>query len=539
MGSGYEWDLRLGVRVDGEGGGGGFGVRSSDLPGHIVVYGSVGAGKTTAAKRLLYEAAMRVRAGFVVVDWEGEYGDVADLLDARVLGGPDSGSPLRLGIFHRDGRERRRVPPSRVSEILLRFIREDGWDVTPQMERTIREAVRGTVESGSGVEGFRRMLASDQLPWSRQTAAAVEARLYNILEGELAPLLEGPPTLRVGPRERVVVDLSWLSSTSRSLARQAAQLVLASIQAQLPRPTGHPGLRMLVVIDEAEEVAPAGRPGQHWRGELVSDLMHQRKRGVGIVLVAHSPSLLNPEVARLASNIMVFRLDDADDAHRAAQRLGVGEELLRGLGRGEAVVRPASLRWPVVVRVEPPPALSWQARQVLESIALNPALTQRERRSSLGMRGSEYYRAVEELVRLGLARKVRVQTGWGRPVVLLERPGTIPGAAHRYLERALASRLPRILGAEVEKPRDADLALVSPCGARLAVEVETGSNIDPGKYRRLHARYHALLIVCTEKRCTRGALRAALDAGWEGRVAASILATAPAKARRLLSMLCA
>lgn len=508
-----------------------------DLSRHMVVWGSVGSGKTTAVKRLLYELATRTGAGFLVVDWEGEYGDVAEDLGARVLGGPGSPEPLRLGLFH-PGRAPPGVYASWVASSLRRLIVDEGYDVTPQMDlglqRLARLAVARRAEPGD-IPSLLEEGLRDRL-WGRATAEALAARLHGLYAGPVAAALEGPP-LRVVRGDRLVLDLSWASRYSRVDGRILADLALARVYYSFSGPPRGGGLEFLVVIDEAEEVAPAPRPGRARLSGVVEDLMHYRKRGVGVVLVAHSPALLDPGIAKLAANTMVFRVSDPEDARAAASRLGVAPELVSSLGRGEALLRPAGhgAPEPILVEVEPPPRLDCNARRILESIRLHPHLTQRERRSLLRMDGHTYTQALASLQALGLVRVVEVNTGRGRPVKLLETPGLRPGAAHRFLEHRILAAAAR-LGLKAWRPGDADIALQAPEAGRVAVEVETGSNVNAGKYTGLHAGYDALLIVCTDKPCLRTARRALNATAWSPtRAQAHLLAGALAAIRRMAS----
>ena len=68
----------------------------------------------------------------------------------------------------------------------------------------------------------------------------------------------------------------------------------------------------------------------------------------------------------------------------------------------------------------------------------------------------------------------------------------------------------------------------------MAVEVETGSNVNAGKYAGLKASYDSLLVVCTSRPCLRIARRALEASAWSPtRGQAHLLAGALAALRRM------
>ena len=92
----YKWDIPVGVDPAGNPAG----IKLSDLQAHLVVYGIVGSGKTTFVKHVLREVVQSsANTRFIVVDWEGEYIDLAEITGARVLSTGEHGEPLRISLF--------------------------------------------------------------------------------------------------------------------------------------------------------------------------------------------------------------------------------------------------------------------------------------------------------------------------------------------------------------------------------------------------------------------------------------------------------
>jgi len=97
-----------------------------------------------------------------------------------------------------------------------------------------------------------------------------------------------------------------------------------------------------------------------------------------------------------------------------------------------------------------------------------------------------------------------------------------PGAAYRFLEHKAIAAARMELGVEASKSRDADLCIEF-YGSKIAVEVETGSNVTSGKYLRLKEAYDWLIVLCSSTRCLRRASRALEETGWRERAVAVLL----------------
>ena len=521
----YQWDIALGV----SGNGAPAGIRLQDLSRHLVVYGVVGAGKTTLVKRILYEARLR-GVDYIVLDWEGEYRDTgAEILTASPRGG------LRLGLFSPDP-----APPQAYASWLVGVIayslREEGWELTPMMELVLSRAVKKTVEERDPSKLLDNVWReAEKTPQGRSTGAALEARLSRLVEGPLASIIGNPCTLcsRRGP---LVVDLSPLARINVVDARLAARAAIAKIYYSYPPAQG---LRLLLVVEEAEEVIPASGPRNTLVGMLASYMMHMRKRGIGVIIVAHSPSLVDSSARKIPANTVALRVEDPEDAAHIAARLGLERQqarIIQGLARGEAVVKPAGAKTPYMVRIRPPPTATGRSleEKVLQSIYTHPHLSMSERKAYLGLDGTTFLRIVESLVEQGKVRVVTAYRGPGRPVKLLQARGMNPSAPHYYGE-ARVEEAARELGLRVSRSREPDLVLETPSGARVAVEVETGSNISRGKYLRVLEEYDYLVILPVTRKAYSQALREARRINGNGRVYVTTVAGLRATLRKIMA----
>lgn len=192
------------------------------------------------------------------------------------------------------------------------------------------------------------------------------------------------------------------------------------------------------------------------------------------------------------------------------------------LHRGEAILKTASNPVPVLVRVSPPrPGVPKLVKILMDSLRDRPCLTQRERRASLGLDGKTYSRIVAILIEKGVAELVEVFTGGpGRPPKILALKGKVPGALHHYGVKRASEEASRVCKVVPAGDGRADIAVL--CGeARIAIEVETGTNVVREKYARLLKEYDAIVIVCVRKSCMRQARKTAN--AFQGRVVVSTL----------------
>ena len=534
----YRWDIVLGMSEDNKP----VGIRLRDLEGHFLVYGSVGTGKTTMIKQLLYEASYGLNVSYTVLDYEGEYTGLGEATAARVLHtGGDQRHMLQVDLLDPGP-----LPPpdyaSWLTSVLLQTFAEEGWSTTPQMEALLRRAVLAAVRErlpASRLVDLIHVLARN-LPQGGQTAAALETRLSRLLEGAASAVIGGHDNTHWLVGTRTVVDLSGLARISPPDARLVAKILLGRIrhQARLGARRG----THLVVIEEAEHIASSY--SMHRGPSLIAQsMMELRKRRVGLVVVAHSPSLLDPAVNRLASNVAVFNLQNGEDVRVAAATLsqadaGAIASRLQSLKRGEFILRAASAPAPFLVKTAAPVAeVLEDARRLLASIYTHPYLSTRERRAYLGMNGTAYRRVVERLVAKGVLRVVVVHQGVGRPVKLLQPRGMNPSVAHHYAvynASKILKSIPCIANVAVEPGDGADIAAVTAAGTRIAVEVETGTNIAVIKYMNLLRRgYSYVIVLCTNKYCKRLA-RDAVERIGEERVVVTMLAFLKTKVMRLL-----
>ena len=505
----YKWDLVLGLSENGAP----VGIKLQDLEGHMVVYGSVGTGKTTMIKQLLYEATHDSNASYTVIDWEGEYIELGEATGARILHSDDSRKSLRINILN-PGPLHPADYASWLTTTLLQTFAEEGWNVTPQMETLLRRAILVSIAEERPITKLIELIhaIARNLPQGHQTAIALETRLSRLLEGAASIVMGNEDNTRWLTRTRTVIDLSYLARTSPPDARLIAKLLIGRIRHQA-RLMDHRAGTHLVVIEEAEHIAtPTAQRGL----TLISQaMMELRKRKIGFIVVAHSPSLLDPTINKLANNIAVFSLHNNEDIKIAASTLSpANTEIIatriQSLKRGEFILLASSANTPFLVKTSPPiTEIRENARRLLASIYTHPYLNTRERRTYLGMNGAAYQQAVQHLLARGILRIVLVHQGRGRPVKLLQPRGMNPSVAHHYAAHNAAKTLQSIqcVSSVVIEPSDgADIAVTTSTGTKIAIEIETGTHINAVKYLNLLKKgYNHIIIICTNTKCTRHA----------------------------------
>ncbi len=514
----YRWDLELGEDLEGRP----IGIRLEALRQHILILGLTGWGKTTLVKRILYESS-HSPIGFFVLDIEGEYGDLRSV-GATVLGGPGSRNPLRLGLLD-PGSTPKHLYVRLVSSMLLSVIKDEGWEVSPPMEVALERALQKAVRSGCGLEELQFIVekAARNLPGGRQTAAALNVRLSWLYSPHMVQVLSAGDSPEFSPADRVVADLSWLSKISQRDASLVARIVLNKLYYSLVEMPLAERTRTLIVVEEAEDVIPVLNHRISPVTTVSQIMMHLRKRGAGMIVVTHSPSMVDKAVIKNAGNIAVFRLNHVEDVRLAAGMLGWerAASIIQGLEKGVFLLKTVDTPTPFLVRGKPPSYSDDVEMRILASIYKYPALGQRERRSLLGLDGKTYSIAVRRLEARGLVRRVTVYTGKGRPPILLQPKDMNPSVVHRYL----MERIKRIaekpatlrnLGIKV-RARGPDLVIRSD-DFKLCIEAETGTNIDTGKYSRFLEECNMVIIVGGSKKTLRRARRIASMLGAENRV---------------------
>jgi DNA helicase HerA-like ATPase len=297
-------------------------VSVDDVLRHCLIVGSTGSGKTSLAKRL---ARLLSRHGAVVVlDWYGEYCDVAD----RVI---------------RIGREEPvEIPVEDPLDVVS--LLEEVLELTPPQSYLLTKVLRKT----SNVEFLLDLLESyvPEARWEIETKASLLRKLsFLVRYGKL---------LRIAPPEKlnstllsrgncVSIDLSSLRVLE--LKRLAVLSTLNSIRYIQERKLFDG--RVFVIVEEAHNVAS--------RGDLLARYLAEvRKLNMGLIVITQSPAALGFEAMNNTNIKVVKTLRSAEDIQTIARSMNLSSDrysLLSRLGFDEAIVDAPSLSEPILVEL--------------------------------------------------------------------------------------------------------------------------------------------------------------------------------------------
>jgi len=485
----YEYDIPVGRDREGRE----VGFKLGDLSKHLGIFGLTGFGKTNLVK-VLVEGLAEKGVGVLVFDWEGEYRDFAGIYGFRVV---DVMRGIGLNVFSPAWDVDLDEYSIWLAELLASLYAElYGENLSPPMRfvlgRSLRENLERRGDFGSLLELFKKY--SMELPSRSVTYSALYTRFEFLASEFMNKIFSGE---LIDFSENLIFDLSRVSRVSISVARFLVILLLRIIFDKASIRRGENPSKV-VIIEEAEEVV--GREARS--ANVLRFLLRARKRGLGLVIVAHSPSLVDESLLKSISNLVVFRLGDFDDSRRAASMLGLSFEnsrILMSLRRGEAFVRTFSSPSPFLVRVRKyEPVGEGEelvlARRMVDSVVRFPFLSVRARRALLGLSSRQYRRVEEILVSRNILRPVYVVVGRGRPVKLYGLKGERgESVAHRYAIYYIKEKCREVFGEDIFEENN----VVDLYSRRLGVciEVETGTHVFPEKYGRIRDMCRYILVV--------------------------------------------
>jgi hypothetical protein len=127
------------------------------------------------------------------------------------------------------------------------------------------------------------------------------------------------------------------------------------------RVTGELNLRVLLVLEEAHNFAPARaeRPAEKRAAAITRQIAQEgRKFGLGLLLISQRPSRLDETALSQCNSHIIMRLVNPDDQRFVRQVVEtLGEEdarLLPDLDVGEALLSGQLINFPVLVRIKQP-----------------------------------------------------------------------------------------------------------------------------------------------------------------------------------------
>jgi len=318
---------------------------------HIAVLGATGTGKTTLVKHLMAQLSTKTDIPWWIFDVKGsEYYDLVDCSNSEVLvlrPGLDDSFTMDLIDPELKGDERCAHSTFIILKELLNE-RGDSSELSPAMEKLLRESVKAVVDSldDNSVQALTRKVSelanNDRI--GNMTRDALLNRLEILSREPLGSILRsGPESVRISDllEKRVILDLSFVARTGGlDAARLFYNLVAKRIFDSSMKRGISDGLHHVVVLEEASNLVPESYT-RHSAADVTtgeSMVMLQRATGQGVVVVSTRPNISSNILANTSTKI-VFRLPY--DSHVGGRFLSIDEQqerYLRVLKRGRALM---------------------------------------------------------------------------------------------------------------------------------------------------------------------------------------------------------
>jgi hypothetical protein len=346
------------------------GIDVDDLTLSMVVVGHIGSGKTMFVSQLLLSLwELDPSIGWVVFDVKGEYPPVATLLPegVRVCRPGDEGSPLRLNMFDPgvDGAEGHALKLFAILRDALSSLFESSAELSPQMERLLREALLKTVadKGKRSFSGFYSCLEAEakrmqgNAPTIMSSLEAIKNRVEKFRHGVLRKVFDVDSTnLDFGSfrSEKVVIDLSFLlgHGGTKDDIRLLMNVVLKNTFDRAMKLGLSRGVRHVIVVEEAGLLVPEvfSRRTSSETTPAEDIVLVERALGEGMILVSPRPTISENVLANSGTKV-VFRCPY--DSRRVARFMNLSEaqeSYLKVLPKREAIVTIPNFPYPFRIK---------------------------------------------------------------------------------------------------------------------------------------------------------------------------------------------
>ncbi len=331
------------------------GLHPSELLQHTVVLGRSGGGKSNLVHHILIQLK-RMDTSWVVTDHKRS---------TRRLCGSDDGSGIVVAALGRDFGATLSfnplVPPpsvgfnTHVRQVVQLFcdLYTGGAAAASVLVETIEglrvgDRIPTLVEVQGQIQ--RHPGRGRSAPW-RQTALRILDRLTSGPLGRVLCARRDAGAVEAMLGGHTILELDGLSRIDASLL---AQLLLGRLHAHLLADSPRNRLRLLVCLEEAQELA-SRRDGA--RETIIESVIRTgRESGLGMLLATQQPTTISPVILANCFARVCLNLSSRSDSAEAAQLLMLdqsGAAMLGTLPVGQAVCRLAG-RWPRPVHLEIP-----------------------------------------------------------------------------------------------------------------------------------------------------------------------------------------
>jgi hypothetical protein len=355
---------------------------------HALVTGATGAGKSQTVRHLLAELTRAGLPWLAIEPVKSEYPGLAGRLAGRGLAGevtvlnpadpgavplsvnplaPEHGYPVQahidmvralfLAAFDAD-----EPFPQIIAQALQRAYEANGWDVVTggRMTGAVAEpAVPSLAQLQQaaleviGEVGYGRELQAD-------VRGFVDVRLRSLRIGSAGRFFEGghPADVAALLRRNVVLSLEDVANDEDKAFLMGTLIIRIVEHLRLAARAGRaPGLRHVIVIEEAHRLLRAGREGRasaHAVELFAAMLAEIRAYGEGLVIAEQIPSKLVSDVVKNTALKVMHRLPAADDRDLVGAAMNLDDGQSRqvvSLEPGVAAVFADGMDRPIRIRV--------------------------------------------------------------------------------------------------------------------------------------------------------------------------------------------
>ncbi|MDG7033522.1 MAG: ATP-binding protein [Nitrososphaerota archaeon] len=291
------------------------------LSRHVAILGTTGSGKSTCAAMIARELGALGKA-VVVLDRTGEYVELLRSAAPAVL---TPGSDFAISPFDPRGKFDHERTDEWIS-LLEHYSRVSfGVGLSPLQNRVLRDALEsyfhGTQRPLPVRELVRRLQeAEDELFKLRGWVESIEAlvsKLWPLTHGAIGRTLDaqggGFETTSLFGAGVKVVDLSGLPDDRAK--NMLSQLLLKEVYEETRKRGRTEALRLVMVIDEAQNLAPVLKDYTSIPERCAMEL---RKYGFSLVVCASRPSLLSQNVIANSNTLICHMLNNETDLEAAA-----------------------------------------------------------------------------------------------------------------------------------------------------------------------------------------------------------------------------
>ncbi len=333
------------------------GLQRDQLCSHMGVFGTTGAGKTTACASVLLRL-MELGVPWVTLDPKRSLRCIAAMPTSKpvtiLTTGRQVGHQLRFNPFAPPpGAD----PQSHTAEVIQ--LLSDTWHGGPGIASLLERAVREAWKA-NGVPTFRDMLrALDAIGLKGREGTWMQSArriLSTVAEGRLGRVFA--PDSSVTQKDSISTLLkSWTVIETDGLTREEASFLVSTLLLQihqrLQATASREALKLVLMIDEAEQLLV--KRDAHRESLLERMIRVSRESGLSICVASQSISKMTSTILQNLGTLIAMRAHHRDDVSVIARMLMLPDHampLIGTLGVGQAVCRVP--HWPSPIHLEIP-----------------------------------------------------------------------------------------------------------------------------------------------------------------------------------------